>query len=85
MKYAGNLANGGSSNTTNGSDNNDDLVSVDFKSSSKNLSLDIDHLVITFNTAVTQNGLTSGSTIDLICAIKLGFLTSAFLRPLPSK
>ena len=36
----------------------------ELNSSSKNLSLDIDNLVITFNTAVTQNGLTSGSTID---------------------
>ena len=65
LKYTGNLSDvEGTANTSNGSDGNDDLISADFTVNTTNSSLDITKLVIGFNTAVTQNGLSSGTTID---------------------
>ena len=65
MKYTGNLSDQESSaNTTNGSDNTDDLLNDDFVINAKNSSLDNNKLVIGFSTAVTQNGLSSGTAID---------------------
>ena len=65
MKYTGNLSDQESSaNTTNGSDGTDDLLNGDFVINAKNSSLDNNKLVIGFSTAVTQNGLSSGTAIN---------------------
>lgn len=62
LKYIGNLTDAESSaNITTGNDNNDDLLSADFSFNATNSSLDITHLVVGFTTAVTKNGLASGS------------------------
>ena len=53
-----------SNNTSNGSNGSDEITSADFTSNNQNSSLDIAQLVVTFNTAVTQNGLSSGTAID---------------------
>ena len=65
MKYTHTLQDSESSqNIAIGSDNTDEILSVDFIIGSLHSSTDITQLVIGFTTAVTQNGLTSGSSID---------------------
>ena len=65
MKYTHTLQDPESSqNIAIGSNNTDEILSVDFIIGSLHSSTDITQLVIGFTTAVTQNGLSSGSSID---------------------
>ena len=79
MKYTGDLVT--SSNNSYGSNNTDELVSGDFIINTKNSTLDTNHLIIGFSTAVTQNGLATGSAIDFTGA---GISSSMILSAIQS-
>ena len=79
MKYTGNLTDRGTpENVTIGSDSTDDLLSADFNINATHQSLNNNKLIVGFNTAVTQNGLSAGTAIDFTGA---GFHHLKLLEP----